>query len=435
MSRAVTSFRGVFVASVMTISVLLMQLNINLFAEGDYKGIRLALSDFTLLPVGLIIIGLIITNKCSLPSFRLPYTYIFITALSVWFIVSLPLWQTNEYSQWAIINKGIGWFVLLSYFMLGAWISSLSLSTSKNKTDVLIKFSLFFLIVSIVSIPEYIYEQINSPRLWPDPFSGTYINRNAWAFAALSAIIVSTFLSLDKKPRVSVTVVSKMLWTFVPFLLITYNGSRAGIGLTLFLVIFFCFYNFKDFFRLIRLPSIGLMIVCIISYSFFPQHFLSNDQVYKMAAIEDQLLGAEDALRNKQGLRADQVRSIVFQDSIELWSQSPITGTGIGSFIEFQNDKHGYLIEIIDSTPLWILTEMGLIGFVLFGAFFVSIGVSLWKRSLKGDLVARSVILNLFIFAVGSLVHQIFYFRPVWFLLGFALAKTQLDYCEEDDGV
>ena len=133
-----------------------------------------------------------------------------------------------------------------------------------------------------------------------------------------------------------------------------------------------------------------------------------------------------------KGLSADQVRYVTLIDSIDLWKDSPIIGAGIGSYMPFQIDKRGYFIEIIDSTPLWILAEMGLIGLALFSVMFGLFAVGLWKRARSGDKIAESVLLILFIFALGSLVHQLLYFRPVWFLLGFALAKPA--YSEDKSG-
>jgi hypothetical protein len=80
----------------------------------------------------------------------------------------------------------------------------------------------------------------------------------------------------------------------------------------------------------------------------------------------------------------------------------------------------GLPILIIHSVPVWIGAELGVLGFGVIGAVFISLlGLSI--KMLRGaDYFAwgAGLLILLAALAVSGLVHDFFFQRSFWFLLG-----------------
>lgn len=108
---------------------------------------------------------------------------------------------------------------------------------------------------------------------------------------------------------------------------------------------------------------------------------------------------------------------------LEMWRDAPLLGAGLGVFIE----KSPLWFEkpiIIHCTPIWILAEFGLAGaLILFTAFF-----RLWAFTWRARLIRfgkekhLAIFMLLGVFAIFGAVHEIFYQRIFWLILGACLA-------------
>lgn len=118
---------------------------------------------------------------------------------------------------------------------------------------------------------------------------------------------------------------------------------------------------------------------------------------------------------------SNQERLETIYRAISLFKESPIFGTGLGFFVE--NSTRWFREQIvIHSTPIWILTEFGLVGFCIMGFIFFSVMKSTIQDGMKSPR-NRAVILLLIVFATFGLVHDIFYQRIFWLSLGVCLAQ------------
>ena len=114
----------------------------------------------------------------------------------------------------------------------------------------------------------------------------------------------------------------------------------------------------------------------------------------------------------------------------DLWKNNPIFGAGLGSFNFHSLTWFGHA-TVIHSTPLWLLAELGLVGFtlVLWPLWFA------WKILIKHqqDVNSRILVSLIISVAVFAQFHEIFYQRIIWLVLGATLAlpivsiKSQLD--------
>jgi len=123
----------------------------------------------------------------------------------------------------------------------------------------------------------------------------------------------------------------------------------------------------------------------------------------------------------------DRWRSIT--EGLELWSDHPLLGAGLGVFIENNLGSFGRPL-VIHSTPVWILAEFGLLGAGIFGWIFYLLGRHALERGTRSPQ-RRIVAMLLLSFVMFSLVHEIFYQRIFWLVLGATLASLRK---EEGEG-
>jgi O-antigen ligase len=97
----------------------------------------------------------------------------------------------------------------------------------------------------------------------------------------------------------------------------------------------------------------------------------------------------------------------------------PLFGAGLGAYME----NHMRVFKeplVIHSSAIWILAEMGLVGFAVFAGAAVRMFWEGWTH--RGDQAGRLLLLILCALGFMSLVHDMLYARAFWLLLGAALA-------------
>ncbi len=122
----------------------------------------------------------------------------------------------------------------------------------------------------------------------------------------------------------------------------------------------------------------------------------------------------------------DPIRLSIIADAKEMIAMNPAIGSGLGSMLLYQEQKHGKMINLIDCTALWILVEMGLIGLVLFAGFYIQSARTLCAAYKTDEDLSKAFRKSLFFiliaFTIMSLFHEIMYTRFIWFFLGLGLA-------------
>ena len=106
-------------------------------------------------------------------------------------------------------------------------------------------------------------------------------------------------------------------------------------------------------------------------------------------------------------------------DGWALWQQYPLFGAGLGAFVQNRFDA-GLPILIIHSVPVWILAELGIVGIVAIGGVFIAL---LWQsikmiRTPEYFAWGTGLFVLLAALAVSGSVHDFFFQRSFWFLLG-----------------
>lgn len=106
-----------------------------------------------------------------------------------------------------------------------------------------------------------------------------------------------------------------------------------------------------------------------------------------------------------------------------MWIDSPLLGVGLGGFLH-QSPAHFGFPLIIHSTPIWLLTEFGLLGLAA-----IAWGLVIALRHVRGMHPYRMAshdaawILLMICFALFCQLHEMLYQRTLWLLMGALLAK------------
>jgi O-antigen ligase len=107
----------------------------------------------------------------------------------------------------------------------------------------------------------------------------------------------------------------------------------------------------------------------------------------------------------------------------EAWLRHPVLGGGLGSFL-IERERAGLPALVIHSVPIWFMAEMGLVGLAAYLAFvggLAWVGVAALARDAPH---ARSLLLVLAVFVVMSLVHDLLFQRPFWFVAGLLAVEA-----------
>ena len=404
-------------ASFLAVSLgIALQIQITIGQTEGYLGLRVNTGDLLLPFAGILVFASLITKKSRWPEWRITYGNGWIVILCVAMVLANfnHYWVYGEWSRWGLLNKGIGWLILMAYFMLGAWL------TTNFGVTILRKFMKPFLMFFIGALSFFLAililkdqgVDIGIPRNYRY-LSGLMANRNSYGFLLVACILIGTLSSCIKKPLMPLTWV-QFLWGMFP-LALAYNGSRACLFVSAIVLIYLLVTQRKNIVKFCAPFIIGIMVLFIIIN---PTNLLN-----KFGPMDSVLQYSEEEIDDK----SDRFRHIITMDSLELWQKYPFFGAGLGSFMVYQTEKRGEFIDLIHNTALWIMTEMGIVGLSLFVTFYILCLKTLWQsRGLKEDPYSNfsytTFLFLLLCFAPMSLAHESIYTRHMWMIMGLSLA-------------
>ena len=107
----------------------------------------------------------------------------------------------------------------------------------------------------------------------------------------------------------------------------------------------------------------------------------------------------------------------------QAWLKHPVFGNGLGAFL-LEREAAGLPALVIHSVPVWFLAEMGIAGlaaYVFFVASLLYCGISaLPRRTADG----RGLLIIVASFVLMGLVHDIFFQRTFWFACSLVLLNV-----------
>lgn len=449
------NFSDAFSATLCFICAISLQVQITLFSAPGYLGLRINLTDLLVPLAGITILITILTRRSLWPEWHMKHVYAWLAAITL--ILATAIFNAfinyGEINRWALTNKFGGWIILMAIMGMGAWIGT---NARREHIHLFIKVFLYFSLTVLVYLLLVIvlrsYET-TAQFLEPDryaffPIYGFMVNRNAYGFLILTAIIISTCIFFSKE-KIVPDIFVRIFYFLLPMFMI-FNGSRA-IFLALcmivpallllnwkhgkkclqllllialgFVVVFGIYHDKKGKLLVLRLKQTEVLSKAMATGSI--PSFISDDEIDRMNP-EQSLSELGEGVKYP----GDSMRLTILEDALEMLQQSPIVGSGLGSVMLYQQQKHGRMINLIDSTPLWIAVEMGAIGLMIFTLFYWQVVKSFWlQRKTDDDFQKTYYTAMLFIifgFTFTCLFHEIMYTRHMWFLIGLGLAlKTR----------
>ena len=380
--------------------------------------VRLSLADlgspfiFALLAIALV------RKKLPWPHWSIPYLWAWLGLLSAVLAMALIVGRVKFgfWLPWAVVNKFGGWFVLLWYLIVGGFVATTLADAGRERF--LQAFLIFFWATCAASIVGYLLFQAKiSLPIWPyfDRVEGFMQNPNAFGFVAAVAIAVQ--LPYAKKDALFGVQVHRLGLALALAALVLTGSRSAWLGACVAAPFLIASRSIP--WRTLGIATFSAVLLLAILLFGTPELFVERAPGYQ--SIPGGYIFNVPMFSNADiGANSRYQIGII---SLGLWLQEPFLGAGLGG-LPHSLTEAGKATQVNHNTYLWILTEMGVVGFVIFTAFFVAILRALWRRRREGGdpRFAVAALAMMLVFAGSAMGMEAMYQRHLWFVLGLALA-------------
>ncbi len=334
----------------------------------------------------------------EMPRWRASYVNTAIAIMTLALTISLLIggWRFG-WTTWAIVNRFLGWFVVIAYAATGALI--VREGREEGLRVLLLTFAGATAAVSGVEIMLVILRSLGlQPSAGPGYLEGFAQNRNAFAFQILMAMSTAIVCVRGTTLRILLsTLMISTLW---------YAGSRSGW------IAAICITAAGLYVYVTTAREVMVVIICATStiLATVALSTLTELQGTALVAVVPEASSTHERLLTIIG-------------GLNLFFAHPVSGAGLGAF------RHETILGldgnplIIHSTAVWLLAELGIAGFLAFVIPALSVFVTEW-RSARNDRTSALVALSFVAFAVMSGPADMLYQRTFWLVVGAALAFT-----------
>jgi hypothetical protein len=350
-----------------------------------------------------------------------------LTALVVFFC--LYGYLQFGFNGWGLLNRGVGWGVILCYALIGPIVVAVSGPTS---ADLAVRsFLAAAFAMSVVQIAARCVMLAGSAagltfdHVDPIPqvvINGLMANSNAYGLLLLLAFAI---WCVDEKDfAVGRSVIGPVLFPIVLATGIVLTGSRTALLIMGALIIVAAIMR-----RPIRTGLATASVVVLGLVVALPP--LIDGSAETWTPMIDGSVAARPLMMNGSGdadlavwghllhPSADEERLRSILRGLSLWASSPVLGTGIGG-VDAWYRAAGLQPLVIHNVLVWFLAETGLVGT---GIAIVSLALLL-RRAVGAlaeggtRIAAARLIVVVAVFSAASMIHDFFYQRGFWFVLG-----------------
>lgn len=338
-----------------------------------------------------------------------------LAAISLVILASLAYGYVRfGWTSWAFLNRGLGWLIILGYVTTGI---AIAMTTDGQRRIILSAFVATGATIAALQMVQML-GVLSGIRFQPDVFSlplkGYAGNTNAFAVQMImtgAATIAAWHLGVFGRRAYLLPLILSLIGATIYFC-----HSRAGLGMFAIMLTSMMILP-GDRRRRDLLPALLWPIAILLLSTQF--HLIYGYVLQLVKQLDDVSSLTEMLQVNIERQSGDLERWISITSGWEMWLQSPIFGSGLGAFM------HHYLTAtggplVIHSVPVWLLAETGLIGLFVVGATFLAVSLYAWRhRNQPGEAGwATGLLIALICIAAGAAVHDFFYQRSFWFLLG-----------------
>jgi hypothetical protein len=365
-------------------------------------------------PVALLAGALLIVQAVSqrrLPQWRVGHVNLAALVTTVALGGSLLLGAYRfGFTDWAVVNRFLGWFVLLAFAATGALIVNaggreafriLALTYAAATAAVaLLEFSLVLTTAAGFAVPSAVVRPGNL-----EAFSQ---NHNFFAFQLLMALSAALVFVREQHLRILLATVMLLAFWFA--------GSRSGwIAVT-------CVLAASVYLRVATLKEIALSVAAAagVAAAVYGLHVLV---LALQSASGGAGVPAPDQILPSAASTSE--RMVTILGGWQMFVEHPVFGAGLGAFRNQLIPSSSGVPLVIHSTALWLLAELGLVGFLCFAAPALYVWGIEWRRA-PVEPASAVIVLCLVAFAVMSAPADMVYQRTFWLLIGAALAVPRL---------
>ena len=327
-------------------------------------------------------------------------------------------WVHLGLAEWALLNRLLGFLILVGYLSVAALVvritgerGRLVLADAFVTSALLIcaiELAAYFIHVHVVSLPlDFFGYQFKTEH----QLEGYAQNPNAFAFQILMAMcVLIAFRPLQlRQGAIPWSMLAVAAFLFVLVIV----RSRAGIvcGLVVSASAISLHYTPTNF----SISRTRMMILLIAAA-------IAGMCIFEFRASLAELI--IEPLNERWRANADASDALRWQttaDAFRQWLRYPLFGEGLGSFL-LERHRTGLSPLVIHSVPFWFLAEMGAIGLAGY-IFFIATLLSWGMARIQGNGCARGVVICVTIFVLMGLVHDIFFQRTFWFVVGLMIAN------------
>lgn len=343
--------------------------------------------------------------------------------IAVLLIGTAVAWFHLGLTQWALLNRLLGFVFLVGYACVGGLVASVA--GERGRVVVANTFTTAALLICAIEIAAYLIH-LYVVALPVDFFGhgfkslgqleGYAQNANAFAFQLLMAMCV--LIAFGQRGPGALPISWSTLGIAALLAVIVIGQSRAGIlcglmGIVMAAVFRYSPFRFSIGRKKLALLLSGLAVVIAILIIAAIEFHLSLQGVLEFWNARFRVnANASDALRWQTMIAG-----------LQQWLHYPVFGRGLGSFLLEQQLTEKSVPLVIHSDPIWFLAEMGIVGFV---GYAICIG-SFASWAMTGGVLDNrklGVLIAVMLFTLMGFVHDIFFQRTFWFAIGLMLPNV-----------
>ncbi len=337
-----------------------------------------------------------------LPQWRVAHINLAAVVATLVLAVSLVIGAYRfGWTNWAVTNRFLGWFVLLAYGATGALIVRdgqkvgfrTILLTFAGATTAVAGVEVFLVMVAGLGF---------KVPVMPTAVEGFSLNRNSFALQLLMAMAAT--ITAVRGASLRIVILALVIAGLY------FAGSRSGWIAAVFVLAtgrYLGAINSREILiAILGAASAALIVVLLptLPNAVVPQ-FVPN-----AASTQERLVSVVGGLK--------------------LFLDHPVFGAGLGAFRNETIISSGGLPLIIHSTGVWLLAELGMIGFIVFVLPATYIFFKEWEHPRK-ERASILIVLCFVAFGMMSGPADMLYQRTFWLLIGAGLALHRSEQCEE----
>lgn len=338
-----------------------------------------------------------------------------LAAVTLVFAASLAYGYSRfGWTSWAFLNRGLGWLIILGYVTTGV---AIAVTTDRHRRILLSTFIATGTTIAVLQLglmTAALFGIKFHQDIFSLPLKAYAGNTNAFAVQMVmtsTAALAAWHLGIFGRHKYLLPLILSISCAVIYFC-----HSRAGLGMILILLAMMVLFPAGSSRRAI-LPAliwpVATLLFCTQLYDIHA--FLMPDNA--ITALLQVNIGRQSG---------DLEHWTSITDGWTMWLERPVFGHGLGAYMHHYLSTTGGPL-VIHSVPVWLLAETGLAGLLAVAATF---GVAMWHA--YGGMTrpntagwAVGLLVALVTLGAATIVHDFFFQRSFWFLLGLLAALPQ----------